>query len=90
MKTKDFEKAIEALCVQGLEIDEVKTKDESGGCVLQVNGHTDTLTVVWDELGRAFTTPKDQETEEFIEFGSGKAIEGRRLKRDADFDLKFE
>lgn len=90
MKTIDFERAIDALAVQGLEIDEVKMKADSGGQVRQVNGHTDTLDIIWDDLGRAFTTPKNQETEEFIEFGSGRAAEGRRLKRDAGFDLKFD
>lgn len=84
-----FEKAIEALCVQGLEIDEVKMKADSGGHVRQVNGHTDTLLVVWDELGRAFTTPKNRGTEEFVDLGSGKATFGKRLKRDNKFDLKF-
>lgn len=90
MKTEDFEKAIDALCVQGLKIDEVKMKTDSGGHVHQVNGHTDTLKVVWDGYGRAFTMTNDQEIEEFIELGSGKAVNGRRLKRDAEFDLKFE
>jgi len=90
MRTGDFEKAIETLCVHGLEIDEIKMKANGGGQVWQVNGHTDTLTVVWDDSGRAYSTPKDQAVETFIKMGSGKAVEGRRLKRDAEFDLKFE
>lgn len=90
MKTSDFEKAIESLCVQGLEIDEVKMKTNSGGHVHQVNGHTNKLKVVWDGSGRAFTMANDQECEGFIELGTGKAVNGYRLKRDAEFDLKFE
>jgi hypothetical protein len=90
MRIKDFEKAIDALCVQGLVIDEVKMKADGGGHVRQVNGHTATLIVVWDELGRGFTTPQEQKNEEFIEIGSGKAVTGRRLKRDTEFDLKFD
>lgn len=90
MKTIDFEKAIDALCVDGLEIDEFKLAANSGGQVRQVNGHTKALTLVWDESGRAFSTHIDQESESFIELGSGKAITGRRLKRDIPFDLKFD
>ena len=90
MRVAEFEKAIIALCVDGLEIDEFKMTANSGGQVRQANGHTKELTLLWDESGRAFSTPIDQESESFIEFGSGKAISGRRLKRDKSFDLKFE
>lgn len=90
MKVQDFERAIEALCVDGLEIDEVKMAANSGGHVSQVNGHTGMLIVLWDEGGRAFTAPSTQKNEDFIEFGSGKVVTGRRLKRDKEFDLKFE
>lgn len=90
MRVKDFESAIEALSVEGLEIDEFKIAANSGGHVRQVNGHTKELTLLWDESGRAFSTPIDQESENFIEFGSGKVISGRKLKRDTSFDLKFE
>lgn len=86
MKIKDFETAICALDCP-IELDEVKLQ---GGHVRQVNGHTATLTVVWDETGRAFTTPLAQESEEFIELGSGRTVAGRRIKRDAKFDLKFD
>jgi len=89
MRIKDFEKAIDGLCIQGLVIDEVKMKADGGGHVLQVNGHA-TVTVVWDELGRGFTVPQEEESEEFVEIDSGKAVTGRRLKRDTVFDLKFD
>lgn len=90
MRVKDFEIAIDALSVDGLEIDEFKMAANSGGHVRQVNGHTKELTLLWDESGRAFSTPINQESESFIEFESGKTITGRRLKRDNSFDLKFE
>ena len=90
MRIRDFEQAIDELCVEGLVIDEMKMRADSGGHVRQVNGHTRMLTVVWDELGRTFTTPQERESEEFIEIGSGKAVTGRRLKRDPEFDLKFD
>ena len=90
MKTADFEKAIDALGVQGLEIDEFKMAANSGGQVNLVYGHTSALTIIWDESGRAFSTSLYQETESFIEFDSGKALSGRRIKRDTSFDLKFE
>lgn len=90
MKINDFEKAIEALCVDGLVIDEMKMKANGGGHVNQANGHTDALTIVWDESGRAFTTSNQEEKEEFIGFNSGKTVIGRRLKRDTVYDLKFE
>lgn len=89
MKVQDFENAIVALCVNGLEIDEFKMAANSGGQVRQVNGHTKELILLWDESGRAFSTPVDQESETFIEFDSGKAISGRRLKRDKSFDLNL-
>jgi len=90
MRIKDFEKAIDELCVEELVIDEVKMKANSGGQVRQVNGHTRTLTVVWDEIGRAFTASLEQKNEDFIELSSGKAVSGRRLKHAHEFDLKFD
>ena len=89
MRIKDFEKGIGTLCVQGLVIDEMKMKANSGGHVRQVNGHTVSLLVIWDELGRAFQLRRSRKVE-FIEIGSGKAVTGRRLKRAPEFDLKFE
>ena len=90
MRVAEFEKTIMALGVDGLGIDEFKMAADGGGQVRQVNGHTKALTLLWDESGRAFSTPIDQVSEQFIELGSGKAISGRRLRRDTTFDLKFE
>ena len=90
MRVAEFEKAIISLGVNGLVIDEFKMAANGGGQVSLVNGHTTELTLVWDESGRAFSTSLFQERESFIEFDSGKAMTGRRLKRDKSFDLKFE
>lgn len=90
MRVAEFEKAIDALCVQGLVIDEMKLKANGDGHVRQVNGHTIKLKVVWDEFGRAFTIPQKQKSEVFIEIGSGKAVSGRRLKRTPEFDIKSD
>lgn len=90
MKVQDFEKAIGSLEIIGLEITEMKMAATGDGNVSQVNGHTKTLTVVWDVFGRAFTAPLEHESEEFIELDSGKAVRGRRLTREPKFDLKFE
>jgi hypothetical protein len=90
MRVKDFEGAIEALKVDGLGIDEFKMVANGCGQVCLVNGHTKDLTLIWDESGRAFSTSIYQESESFIEYDSGKAMTGRRLKRDTRFDLKFE
>lgn len=86
MRVHDFERAIAALNCN-VEIDEMKLH---GGHVHQVFGHTDSLKVVWDELGRAFTMPVGQEMERFVDLDSRQIINGRRLQRDPDFDLKFE
>ena len=86
MKVQDFEKAIEALKCS-IVLDEVKLQN---GQVRQFNGHKEGLQIVWDESGRAFTCADDQESEEFIVAGSGKSVMGRRLKRDSEFDLKFD
>jgi len=85
MRVSDFENAIVALNCN-VELDEVKLR---GGHVRQAFGHTDCLKVVWDELGRAFSMPSSQESEEFI-IDTGQNVYGRRLQRDPEFDLKFE
>ena len=90
MKVRDFEKAIEALCVDRLVIDEMKMKADSGGEVCQVNGHRDALGLLWDSNGRAYSYSTMDETEEFIESGSGRSVLGKRLQRDTAYDLKFE
>ncbi len=90
MRVAEFETAIIALGVDGLVIDEFKMAANGSGQVCLVNGHTTELTLIWDESGRAFSTSLYQESESFIEFESGKAMTGRRLKRDKSFDLKFD
>ena len=89
MSVAEFEKAIIALGVDGLGIDEFKMATDGGGQVRYVNGHTKDLILIWDESGRAFSTSIYKERESFIEFDSGKAVT-RRLKRDTRFDLKLE
>ena len=90
MKETEFKNAIIALGVDGLEIDEFKMTPNSDDQVRQANGHTKELTLLWDEFGRAFSTPINQKSESFVEFGSGKVVPGRRLKRDTSLDLKFD
>lgn len=89
MKAMDFENAILALGVEGLVIDEMKMACNSGGHVRQVNGHKDTTTVVWDASGKAFTSSSKTDYESFVDFQSGSAVIGRRLKRATELDLKF-
>lgn len=86
MRVQDFENAITALKCSVV-LDGVKLKD---GQVQLFYGHRGNTLLVWDESGRAFSYSKDQPCEEFIEEGSGKNVMGRRLKRDAVYDLKFE
>lgn len=88
MQIKDFESAANALCVKTLQIDYVKMKEGAHGQVIQMNGHTSKVDIIWDEFGRAFSTPRNSESEEFIIPGEGKTY-GRRLSRDAALDLKF-
>lgn len=86
MGVKDFEQAIEALNCN-IDIDEMRIRKSN---VFQVTGHTESLKVVWDELGRAFSMPVGQDTEIFICLDSNRLLSGRRLQRDPDFDLKFD
>lgn len=91
MKTVDFEKAIEALSVNGLEI----TKFSYGinHQVVAVYAKMGERTFLkWDDIGRGFCFDIDEEID-----GDGQAIvpgvkhpEYLDYRRDADFDLKFE
>lgn len=86
MKIQDFEKAIEALnCA--IDIDEFKMK---GREVRRCIANTEQMRLEWDEFGRAFTVPSNQEPEEFIDSITGLVVTGRRLIRCVDFDLKFD
>ena len=52
MKVKDFERAIDALSAD-ITIDEMKLRYSD---VRQVNAHTNTQLIVWDEHGRALNS----------------------------------
>ena len=89
MKVKDFERAIDALSAD-ITIDEMKLRYSD---VRQVNAHTNTQLIVWDEHGRAFSASKESEREVFLpegEEGNIIGMSGRAVERDKSFDLKFE
>ena len=52
MRTKDFEKAIDALNL-GIVIDEMKLRHSN---VRQVTGHLENEGIIWNEKGKAFST----------------------------------
>lgn len=86
MKTVDFEKAIEALSVNGLEI----TKYSYGinGQVAAVYGRMEERTfLMWDSYGRGFIIELNFELEGVSEPRYPEYLDYRR---DVDFDLKFE
>lgn len=88
MKTKDFEKAIDALDVQNLEILEMKLPVGSGGHVGGVYARIGELTYLkWDTHGRGFTFEIDPDVEGCTVVSHPEYLDYRR---DADFDLKFE
>ena len=85
MKTKDFEKAIEALGVQGLEI--LKFSYQVNGGVAAVYARMGELTYLkWDAHGRGFTFDFNPDQECCV------VVHPEYLcySRDADFDLKFD
>lgn len=89
MNTRDFERAIDMLCVDVV-IDEIKLKHSA---VRQVNAHTHDKLLVWDEHGRAFSACKKSKRQMFFtEDENGNFLEqsGISVKRDNTFDLKFE
>lgn len=89
MKVKDFERAIDALSAD-ITIDEIKLRHSE---VRQVNAHTNTQLIVWDEHGRAFSASKEGEREMFLtegEEGNIIGMSGCAVERDKSFDLKFE
>lgn len=86
MKTIDFEKAIEALGVNGLEV----TKFSYGinGQVVAVYAKREERTfLMWDAAGRGFIYDINDDEECPI---ADKHPEHLDYRRDADFDLKFE
>ncbi len=86
MKTVDFEKAIEALSVNELEV----TKYSYGinGQVVAVYAKMGESTfLMWDSHGRGFSIELNFELEGVSEPRYPEYLDYRR---DADFDLKFE
>lgn len=71
MRTKDFEKAIDALNL-GIVIDEMKLRHSN---VRQVTGHLENEGILWNEKGKAFSTTfekrKSKDNGELV--GVGKA-----------------
>ena len=89
MKVKDFERAIDALSAD-ITIDEMKLRYSD---VRQVNAHTNTQLIVWDEHGRAFSAKKESEHKMILtegEDGNIIGMSGVPVARDKSFDLKFE
>lgn len=89
MKVKDFERAIDALCAN-ITIDEMKLHHSE---VRQVNAHTDSQLIVWDEYGRASSASKKSKPDIFLtegEDGNIIGVSGIAVDRDKSFDLKFD
>lgn len=86
MKTEDFEKAIEALGVQELEI--TKFSYTLNGQVAAVYAKRGERTFLkWDSVGRGFILDISEDEECPI---ADKYPEYLEYHHDADFDLKFE
>ena len=83
MKTKEFEKAIDALNL-GIVIDEMKLCHSN---VRQVTGHLENEGVIWNEKGEAFST--DFEWRENKVDGDLIGVFGSSLERNKMYDLKF-
>lgn len=82
MKTKEFEKAIDALNL-GIVIDEMKLNHSN---VRQVTGHLENEGIIWNEKGEGFSTEFEWREEE----GELIGIFGSSLERNKMYDLKFE
>ena len=86
MKIKDFEKAIEALGVNGLEISKFSL-DINGGVAAVYGRMGESTFLMWDHNGRGFSVTLNFDLE---------GVEPPRYPqyldydRDADFDLKFD
>lgn len=86
MKTADFERAIDALGVQGLTV--TKYSYQLNGGVAAVYGQVGELTFLkWDACGRGFRFDQPRDMECCISTGTVNYLDYRR---DADFDLRFE
>jgi hypothetical protein len=83
MRTKDFEKAIDALNL-GIVIDEMKLRHSN---VRQVTGHLENEGIIWNGKGEAFSTSFEKKESE--DNGELVGVLGRSLKRNRFYDLKF-
>lgn len=83
MRTKDFEKAIDALNL-GIVIDEMKLRHSN---VRQVTGHLENEGIIWNGKGEAFSTSFEEKESE--DNGELVGVLGRSLRRNRFYDLKF-
>jgi hypothetical protein len=79
MRIADFENAVEAK--GNIDIDEVKVNH---GQVRQCYGHTETVLILWDQFGRAFSVGRKQG----IDISECQVSE-KEYERDSRFDLTF-
>ena len=86
MKIQDFEIAIDALNCD-INIDEFKILKGKVRCCFAHRGRT---LLMWDESGRAFSTPMFTEDEKEIDSDTHVNIPLECYRRDSGFDLKFE
>lgn len=86
MSTKDYEKAIEALGINGLEI--VRFSYQLNGGVSAVYARMGELTwVKWDVIGRGFRFEQPKDIEGCI---TSQNVMYLDYKRDVYLDLKFD
>lgn len=84
MRTKDFEKAIDALNL-GIVIDEMKLRHSN---VRQVTGHLENEGIIWNEKGKAFSTTFEKR--ESKDNGELVGVLGKSQERNSFYDLKFD
>lgn len=84
MRTKDFEKAIDALNL-GIVIDEMKLRHSN---VRQVTGHLENEGIIWNEKGKAFSTTFEKR--ESKDNGELVGVLGKSLERNSFYDLRFD
>lgn len=86
MKTKDFEKAIEALGINGLKVTEFSYQLNGGVAAVFARFGEKTF-LKWDALGRGFCVDIEDLNE--IE-AAARFPHYLDYRRDPDFDLKFD
>ena len=85
MSTADFERAIESLGLQGLEV--LRFSYQLNGGVAAVYGKMGGLTFLkWDASGRGFRFDMEAGVECCVSSGT---VEYLDYRRDKDFDLRF-